>query len=302
VAAPLEDDDEHHYLQEGAAAAVKAAENLSRGLSQNVQWGMDAAADHMHILHRKRGVPRAADPTKASSKAAQDTTASNPTPPRGIVIPISPKVGVSPPKPSPLCSPPPSPPAAAAPAATESPATRSILRRSSSSVSSEAGPSLSQSEHQSPVVGFSDARATASAPTTKRQVVTTPYYTLTTPLIPSSYPFTATSLPTYCPLTAPLLPSPYHSLPHPYHTLTTPLPHPYHTLTIPITILYHTLTKVVLLVRWTPMIGSLLRALDARMPSGSTLYVLSERKEKVRAQDINPNSLTLTLTATLNLI
>tara|TARA_B100000795_G_scaffold232275_1_gene190501 strand:+ start:126 stop:278 length:153 start_codon:yes stop_codon:yes gene_type:complete len=50
------------------------------------------------------------------------------------------------------------------------------------------------------------------------------------------------------------------------------------------------------------MIGSLLRALDARMPSGSTLYVLSERKEKVRAQDINPNSLTLTLTATLNLI
>jgi|TARA_B110001469_G_scaffold109526_1_gene110750 hypothetical protein len=31
------------------------------------------------------------------------------------------------------------------------------------------------------------------------------------------------------------------------------------------------------------MIGSLLRALDARMPPGSTLYVLSERKEKARA-------------------
>ena len=47
MAAPLEDNDEPNYLQEGAAAAVKAAESLSKGLSQNVQWGIDAAAGHM---------------------------------------------------------------------------------------------------------------------------------------------------------------------------------------------------------------------------------------------------------------
>ena len=154
MVAPLGDDDEPNYLQEGAAAAVRAAESLSRGLSQNVQWGIDAAAGHL--------------------------------------------AGVGRPKPSPLRSPPPSPPA-------ESPGTRSILRQSSSRVSSDAGPSVSPGEHQSP---SSDARATASAEVpTKQQVVTTPYYTLTAPLLPSCYPFLlypyTTLLAPYCPLTSP---------------------------------------------------------------------------------------------------
>ena len=280
MAAPLGGDDVPNYLQEGAAAAVKAAESLSRGLSQNVQWGIGAAAGHMNIPHRKRGVLRAADTTKASSKAARDSTASKPTPPRGTATPGPPLAGVGRPKPSPNRSPPPSPPAAAAPAAAESPGTRSNLRQSGSSVSSDAGPSLSPGEYQSP---SSAAHATASAQVpTKQQVVTTPYYTLTAPLLPSCCPFT---VPLYH-LTAPLLPPhftltiPVPLLPHPYHTLTTPLP----SLTTP----HHTLTKVVLLVGWTPMIGSLLRALDARMPPGSTLFVLSERKEKARAQETQP--------------
>ena len=93
MAAPLEEESEVNFLQEGAATAVKAAENLSRSLSHNVQWGMDAATEHMHAL-----------------------------------------VGAGPPKRPALGSPPPSPPAAAAPAAAERQATRSILRRSGSSV------------------------------------------------------------------------------------------------------------------------------------------------------------------------
>ena len=210
MAPPLGDDDEPSYLQEGAAAAVRAAESLSRGVSQNVQWGIDAAAGHMNIPHRKRGVPRAADPTKASSKAARDSTASKPTPPRGTATPGPPLAEVGRPKPSPLRSPPLSPPAAAVLAAAESPGTRSNLRQSSSRWSSDAGPSLSPGEYQSP---SSDARATASAEMPTKQ-------------------------------------------------------------------------QVVLLVGWTPMIGSLLRALDARMPPGSTLFVLSERKEKSRAQEM----------------
>ena len=40
---PLEEESEVNFLHEGAATAVKAAENLTRSLSHNVQWGMDAA-------------------------------------------------------------------------------------------------------------------------------------------------------------------------------------------------------------------------------------------------------------------
>ena len=106
MAPPLEEESEVNFLHEGAATAVKAAENLTRSLSHNVQWGMDAAAEATKAL-----------------------------------------VGAGPPKRP--ASPPPSPPAAAAPAAApaaperQATRSRSILRRSGSSVSSGAGHSSS---------------------------------------------------------------------------------------------------------------------------------------------------------------
>ena len=74
MAPPLEEESEVNFLHEGAATAVKAAENLTRSLSHNVQWGMDAAAEATKALvgagPPKRPAPRSPLPRKSAPRGA----------------------------------------------------------------------------------------------------------------------------------------------------------------------------------------------------------------------------------------